>query len=86
MFRHTLKILQHLLQNFQSVPDHFGKLYIKGLRILLTKKEEKKRMWIPLKPFVKPYRNFLKNRIWLQIRMKRKSQFCATKNLLSELQ
>ena len=31
MVRHTLKILQHLLQDFQIVPDHFGTLCIKGL-------------------------------------------------------
>ena len=30
MVRHTLKILQHLLQNFKSVSDHFGTLCIKG--------------------------------------------------------
>ena len=31
MVRHTLKILQHLLQDFQSVSDKFGTLYIKEL-------------------------------------------------------
>ena len=33
MVRHTLKILQHLLQNFESVSDHFGTLCIKGLTL-----------------------------------------------------
>ena len=32
MIRHTLKISQHLLQDFQSVPEHFGTLCIKGLK------------------------------------------------------
>ena len=32
MVRHTLKILQQMLLNFEGVPDHFGTLYIKGLR------------------------------------------------------
>ena len=32
MVRHTLKILQQMLQDFKSVTDHFGTLYIKGLR------------------------------------------------------
>ena len=32
MVRHTLKILQHFLQVFLSVYDHFGTLYIKGLK------------------------------------------------------
>ena len=31
MVRHTLKILQQMLQDFQSVFDHFGTLAIKGL-------------------------------------------------------
>ena len=31
MVRHTFKILQHLLQDFKSVSDHFGTLCIKGL-------------------------------------------------------
>ena len=34
MIRHTLKILQHLLQDFLSLPDHFGTLRIKGLKKL----------------------------------------------------
>ena len=34
MVRHTLKILQHLLQDFWSVSDHFGTLCNKGLRTL----------------------------------------------------
>ena len=34
MVRHTLKILQHLLQDFYSVPDHFGTLCIKGLKLV----------------------------------------------------
>ena len=35
MVRRTLKILQHLLQDFESVSyDHFGTLWIKGLRIV----------------------------------------------------
>ena len=33
MVRHTLKILQQMLQDFQSVSDHFGTLCIKGLSI-----------------------------------------------------
>ena len=32
MVRHTLKILQNLVQDFQSVFDHFGTLCIKGLK------------------------------------------------------
>ena len=31
MVRHTLKILQQLLQDFESVSDHFGTLCIKAL-------------------------------------------------------
>ena len=31
MVRHTIKILQQMLQDFYSVPDHFGTLCIKGL-------------------------------------------------------
>ena len=31
MVRHTLKILLQLLQDFKSVSDHFGTLYIKQL-------------------------------------------------------
>ena len=31
MVRQTLKILQHLPQDFSSVSDHFGTLCIKGL-------------------------------------------------------
>ena len=30
MVRHTLKILQQMLQDFQSVPGHFGTLWTKG--------------------------------------------------------
>ena len=32
MIRHTLQIMQHLLQDFQSVFDHFGLLRIKRLK------------------------------------------------------
>ena len=32
MVRHTLKTLQHLLQNFESVSDQSGTLCIKGLK------------------------------------------------------
>ena len=32
MVRHTLKVLQHLLQVFKSVSDHFETLCIKGLK------------------------------------------------------
>ena len=32
MVRHTLKILRHLLEDFQSVPDHFTTLRSKGLK------------------------------------------------------
>ena len=32
MVRHTWKILQQMLQDFLSVSDHFGLLYIKGLK------------------------------------------------------
>ena len=35
MVRYTLKILQQMLQDFQSVSDHFGILCIKGLNELL---------------------------------------------------
>ena len=31
MVKHTLKTLQQMLQDFWSVFDHFGTLYIKGL-------------------------------------------------------
>ena len=31
MVRHALKILQQMLQDFESVSDHFGALCIKGL-------------------------------------------------------
>ena len=31
MVRHSLKVLQEILQDFKSVPDHFGTLSIKGL-------------------------------------------------------
>ena len=34
--RHTLKILQHLLQDFWSVSGHFGTLCIKGLTGLIS--------------------------------------------------
>ena len=37
MVTHTIKILQHLLQDFKSVPDHFGKLHIKSLNKLTGK-------------------------------------------------
>ena len=33
MVRHTLKILQQMLQDFQNVSDHFGTLTIKELPI-----------------------------------------------------
>ena len=36
MVRHTLKILQQMLQDFKSVSDHFGTLCIKGLILKLT--------------------------------------------------
>ena len=32
MVRHTLKILQQMLQDFKSVSDHFRTLCIKGLK------------------------------------------------------
>ena len=32
MVKHTLKILQQMLQDFSSVFDNFGALCIKGLR------------------------------------------------------
>ena len=34
MVRQILKILQQMLQDYQSVSDHFGTLYIKGLTII----------------------------------------------------
>ena len=34
MVRHTLNILQQMLQDFYSVSDHFGTLCIKGLRFV----------------------------------------------------
>ena len=40
MVRHTLKILQHVLQDFESISDHFEALRIKELA-LTTVKEEK---------------------------------------------
>ena len=36
MVKHTLKILQHLLQDFQSVFDHFGTLCIKRVSELFN--------------------------------------------------
>ena len=33
MFRHTLGILLHLLQDFQIVSDHFGTLCVKGVKL-----------------------------------------------------
>ena len=35
MVGHTLKSLQHLLQDFQSVPDHFETLYIKRVKRII---------------------------------------------------
>ena len=32
MVKHTLKILQHLLQDFKSESDHFGMVYFDGLK------------------------------------------------------
>ena len=32
MVRHTLKVLQQMLEDFKSVSDHFGTLCIKGLK------------------------------------------------------
>ena len=37
MVRHTLKIMQQMLQDFQSVSDHFGELCIKGLKSVLER-------------------------------------------------
>ena len=37
MLRHNLKILQHLLQDFKSVYDHFMTLRSKGLILSLHK-------------------------------------------------
>ena len=50
MIRHTLKISQHLLQDFQSVPEHFGTLCINGLKAvnktkLLAKKNSFTDVW-----------------------------------------
>ena len=42
MVRHTLKILQHLLQDFLSVSDHFTTLRSKGLTILMICKFQEK--------------------------------------------
>ena len=36
MVTHTLKTLLHMLQDFQSVSDHFGTLCIKGLGAFQT--------------------------------------------------
>ena len=36
MARRTLKILEHLLKDFQSVPDYFWTLFIKRLKKLST--------------------------------------------------
>ena len=35
MVRHTLKILQKMLQDFLRVSDYFGTLRIKGLKTVL---------------------------------------------------
>ena len=39
MVRYTLKILQQMLQDFESVSDRFGTLHIKGLRHPTEKNE-----------------------------------------------
>ena len=36
MVRHTFKILQHMLEVFKSVSDHFTTLLSKGLIMILT--------------------------------------------------
>ena len=36
MVKHTIQILQHLLQDFKSVSDHFGALFIKVLLLFNT--------------------------------------------------
>ena len=36
MVKHTLKILQQMLQDFESVSDHFGTSCIKGLTCIIT--------------------------------------------------
>ena len=42
MVRHTLKILQQMLQEYQSVSEHFGMLCIKGLSLVLYLQETKR--------------------------------------------
>ena len=37
MVKHTFKILEHLLQDFKSVSDHFGTLCIKESTALVKK-------------------------------------------------
>ena len=41
MVRHTFKILQHLLQDFLSVSDHFGPLCIQVLTTKTTPNPKK---------------------------------------------
>ena len=41
MVKYSLKIFQQMLQDFQSVSDHFGTLCIKGLKLRATLKPTK---------------------------------------------
>ena len=44
MVRHTFKILQQMLQDFESMSDHFGILHIKRLKAIL--KQINKKLYI----------------------------------------
>ena len=52
MVGHTLKILQHFLQDFYSVSDHCEALYIKGLKFNFQKHFINP--FIPNAPFLYP--------------------------------
>ena len=55
MVRHTLKILQQMLQDFKSEPDHFGALRIKG-------SSEFKSINLPLFPYLSSLN--VRRKIW----------------------
>ena len=46
MVKHNLKIFQQILQDFQSVFDHFGALCIKGFKVTKTFSLENIWFWV----------------------------------------
>ena len=46
MVRHTLQILQHLLQDFKSMSDHFTTLQSKGLNTFHQKAGDRKQFFL----------------------------------------